>query len=82
MDIIASDCKLKKCCLCIPVKFGVYFIGLMVSFSLLESLFTPLIPVQFFQDLVDYADANMKAYFYVKAGLELMLVMIYVQLLV
>ena len=48
----------------------------------MESIFTPLIPLQFFEDLRDEADANIKVYFYVKAGLELMLVMAYVSMIV
>ena len=59
MEGVASDCKLRRCCICIPVKCGVYIIGFLVTISLLESLFTPLVPIKFFQDLVDYADKNM-----------------------
>ena len=81
MEVVSSDCKLRRCCICIPVKFGVYIIGFFVMLSLLEGLFTPLVPVQFFQDLVDYADKNMQVYFYIKTGLELMLTMTFIQLM-
>ena len=82
MDAIANDCKLKKCCCCIPLRYGVYIIGLMISLALMESLIMPFIPISFLQDLQDYADTNMKVYFYIKAGLELMLIMSYISMIV
>ena len=83
MEGLASDCRLNKCCLCIPLKCGVYIIGASVILALLESVLAPqVVNLSFFDDLEDYGERNIKAYFYVKAGLELMLTITYISMCV
>ena len=77
MQSIASDCRLSKCCFCVPVRYGVYMIGFFLSVGLIQSVLTPLLPVKFFQELKQEADANMWAFYYLKAALELMTIICY-----
>ena len=77
MQAIASDCRLQRCCLCLPVRWGVYLVGFFLSIALIQSLLTPILPVKFFQDLKQEADANMWVFFYIKAAMELMTIISY-----